>query len=163
MTGQSFVPLPGSERGSLPESQQLGAVDEGQQIEVTLVTRRRAALSWDLVEGPATLTRAQFAEQHGTDPADLDLITTVLAGHGLRVTSADAGARRVTVTGTIAALSATFGATLRLARTPDPVTGQATVEHRYREGGLQIPAELNGIVLAVLGLDNRPQARAQFR
>jgi kumamolisin len=163
MTGQSFVPLPGSERGSLPESQQLGAVDEAQQIEVTLVTRRRAALPRDLVEGPATLTREQFAEQHGTDPADLDLISTVLAGHGLRVTSADAGARRVRVTGTIAALSATFGATLRLARTPDPVTGQDMVEHRYREGGLQIPAELNGIVLAVLGLDDRPQARAQFR
>jgi kumamolisin len=163
MTGQSFVPLPGSERGSLPESQQLGAVDEAQQIEVTLVTRRRAALPRDLVEGPATLTPEQFAEQHGTDPADLDLISTVLAGHGLRVTSADAGARRVRVTGTIAALSATFGATLRLARTPDPVTGQDMVEHRYREGGLQIPAELNGIVLAVLGLDDRPQARAQFR
>ena len=163
MTGQSFVPLPGSERGSLPESQQLGAVDEAQQIEVTLVTRRRAALPRDLVEGPATLTREQFAEQHGTDPADLDLVSTVLAGHGLRVTSADAGARRVMVTGTIAALSATFGATLRLARTPDPVTGQGTVEHRYREGGLRIPAELDGIVLAVLGLDDRPQARAQFR
>ena len=163
MTGHSFVPLPGSERGSLPDSQQLGAVDEAQQIEVTLVTRRRAALPRELVEGPATLTREQFAEQHGTDPADLDLITTVLAGHGLRVTSADAGARRVMVTGTIAALSVTFGATLRLARTPDPVTGQNMVEHRYREGGLQIPAELNGIVLAVLGLDDRPQARAQFR
>jgi len=163
MTGQSFVPLPGSERGSLPESEQLGAVDGAQQIEVTLVTRRRAALSRDMVEGPATLTREQFAEQHGTDPADLDLISTVLAGHGLRVSSADAGARRVRVTGTIAALSATFGATLRLARTPDPVTGQDMVKHRYREGGLQIPAELNGIVLAVLGLDDRPQARAQFR
>jgi kumamolisin len=155
--------LPGSERGSLPESQPLGAVDESQQIEVTLVTRRRAALPRDLVQGPATLTREQFAEQHGTDPADLNLITTVLAGLGLRVTSADAGARRVTVMGTIAALSATFGARLRLARTPDPVSGQDTIEHRYREGGLQIPAELNGIVLAVLGLDNRPQARAQFR
>jgi kumamolisin len=163
MAGHSFVPLPGSERGSLPESQPLGAVDESQQIEVTLVTRRRAALPRDLVQGPATLTREQFAEQHGTDPADLNLITTVLAGLGLRVTSADAGARRVTVMGTIAALSATFGARLRLARTPDPVSGQDTIEHRYREGGLQIPAELNGIVLAVLGLDNRPQARAQFR
>ena len=53
MTGHSFVPLPGSERGSLPGSQQLGAVDESQQIEVTLVTRRRAALPRDLVEGPA--------------------------------------------------------------------------------------------------------------
>ncbi len=163
MTGQSFVPLPGSERGSLPDAQELGAVDESQQLEVTLVTRRRAALPQDLVEGPATLTREQFAEQHGTDPADLELIRTVLAGHGLEVTSTDAGARRVMVRGTVADLSATFGATLRLARTPDPVTGQNMVEHRYREGGLQVPAALAGIVLAVLGLDNRPQARTQFR
>ncbi len=130
---------------------------------MTLVTRRRAALPRDLVEGPATLTPQQFAGQYGTDPADLSLITSVLAGHGLRITGADAGARRVTVRGTVAALSATFGATLRLVRSPGPVAGQAMVEHRYREGGLQIPAELDGIVLAVLGLDDRPQARAHFR
>ena len=67
------------------------------------------------------------------------------------------------VRGTVAALSATFGATLRLVRTPDPGIGPDTVEHRYREGALRIPAELAGIVVAVLGLDNRPQARAQFR
>ena len=163
MTGHSFVPLPGSERGSLPGSQELGAVDDSEEIEVTLVTRRRAALPRDLVEGPATLTTEQFAGQYGTDPADLSLITSVLAGHGLRVTGADAGARRVTVRGTLAALSATFGARLRLVRSPGPVARQATVEHRYREGGLQIPAELDGIVLAVLGLDDRPQARAHFR
>ena len=163
MTGHSFVPLPGSERGPVPGSQELGAVDESRQIEVTLVTRRRAALSRDLVEGPATLTPEQFAEQHGTDPADLELITTVLTGHGLQVTAAESGARRVMVRGTLAALSATFGASLRLVRSPDPVAGQDMVEHRYREGGLQIPAELDGIVLAVLGLDDRPQARAQFR
>jgi kumamolisin len=163
MTGHSFVPLPGSDRGSLPGSQELGAVDEAQQIEVTLVTRRRAALPRELVEGPATLTPEQFAERHGTDPADLELITTVLAGHGLQVTSADAGARRVTVRGTIAAMSAAFGASLRRVRSPDLVAGQNMVEHRYREGRLQIPAELEGIVLAVLGLDDRPQARAQFR
>ena len=163
MTGHSFVPLPGSERGSLPGSQELGAVDDSKEIEVTLVTRRRAALPRDLVEGPATLTPEQFAGQYGTDPADLSLITSVLAGHGLRVTGADAGARRVTVRGSVAALSATFGARLRRVRSPDLVAGQAMVEHRYREGGLQIPAELDGIVLAVLGLDDRPQARAHFR
>ena len=163
MTGQSFVPLPGSERGPLPGSQELGAVDDSAEIELTLVTRRRAALPRDLVEGPATLTPQQFAGQYGTDPADLSLITSVLAGHGLRITGTDAGARRVTVRGTVAALSAAFGATLRLVRSPGPVAGQAMVEHRYREGGLQIPAELDGIVLAVLGLDDRPQARAHFR
>ena len=106
------------------------------------MTRRRAPLPQDLVEGPAVLTPQQLAEQYGTDPADLSLITTVLAGHGLTVTSADAGARRVTVAGTLASMSATFGATLRLVSTPDPVSGRGTVEHRYREGGLQIPAEL---------------------
>jgi kumamolisin len=163
MAGNSFVPLPGSERGPLPQAEQAGAVDGSQRIEVTLVTRRRAALPRELVEGPATLSREEFARQHGTDPADLELVRTVLAGHGLEVTAADAGARRVKVAGTLDALSRTFGAQLSLVRSPLPAAGQDTVEHRYRQGRLQIPVELNGIVLAVLGLDNRPQARPQFR
>ncbi len=37
------------------------------------------------------------------------------------------------------------------------------VTHRYREGPLYVPAALDGIVAAVLGLDTRPQARAHFR
>src|ERR1700727_687611 len=82
MTGQSFVPLPGSERGPLPQSQELGPVDESRQIEVTLVTRHRTPVPRDLVDGPATLTPGQFAAEHGTDPADLELITAALAEHG---------------------------------------------------------------------------------
>ncbi len=35
--------------------------------------------------------------------------------------------------------------------------------HRYRSGPLQIPAELAGVIVAVLGLDNRPQAVPHFR
>jgi kumamolisin len=35
--------------------------------------------------------------------------------------------------------------------------------HRYREGPLFVPAALDGVVLAVLGLDTRPQARPHFR
>jgi kumamolisin len=41
--------------------------------------------------------------------------------------------------------------------------GSGDVEHRYRTGALSIPARLSGIVTAVLGLDDRPQARPQFR
>jgi kumamolisin len=37
------------------------------------------------------------------------------------------------------------------------------VTHRYRSGGLAVPAELSGIVTAVLGLDDRPVARPHFR
>ena len=158
----SFVPLPGSERGPLPAAEQAGPVDGSQRIEVTLVTRRRAALPRDLVEGPATVTREQLAERHGTDPADIDFLRIVLAPHGLQVTEADPGARRVKVEGSLAALSETFGADLSLVRTPQPGSGQPA-EHRYRQGALRIPAELNGIVLAVLGLDDRPQAQPHFR
>jgi kumamolisin len=37
------------------------------------------------------------------------------------------------------------------------------VRHRYRSGGLSVPAALGGIVVAVLGLDDRPVARPQVR
>ncbi|HEY9241284.1 MAG TPA: S53 family peptidase [Streptosporangiaceae bacterium] len=158
----SFVPLPGSERGPLPAAEQAGPVDGSQRIVVTLVTRRRSALPRDLVETPATVTRDELAEQHGTDPADIDFLRIALAPHGLQVTEADPGARQVKVEGSLAALSETFGADLKLVRSPQPGSGQPA-EHRYREGSLRIPAELNGIVLAVLGLDDRPQARPHFR
>ena len=36
-------------------------------------------------------------------------------------------------------------------------------ETGYRSGSLQVPAELDGIIVAVLGLDNRPQAAPHFR
>ena len=159
----SFVPLPGSDRGPLPAAEQAGPVDGSQRIVITLVTRRRSALPRDLVEGPATVTREQLAEQHGTDPADIDFLRIVLAQYGLQVTEADPGARQVKVEGSLAALSETFGAELSMVRTPQPSPGQPLAEHRYRQGALRIPAELNGIVLAVLGLDNRPQARPHFR
>jgi len=37
------------------------------------------------------------------------------------------------------------------------------VERRVREGGIHLPASLKGVVEAVLGLDNRPQAQPHFR
>jgi len=163
MTSDSFVPLPGSERTALPVAADAGPVDGAQRVEITLIIRRRAALPRELVEGPATLTRDQLAEQHGIDPADLQSLRTVLAARGLQITETDTGARRVKVAGSLAELSATFGADLRLVRSPHPVPGQPPAVHRYREGALRVPAELDGVVLAVLGLDDRPQARPQFR
>jgi kumamolisin len=37
------------------------------------------------------------------------------------------------------------------------------VEYRVREGGIHLPESLVGVVEAVLGLDNRPQAQPHFR
>jgi kumamolisin len=81
---------------------------------------------------------------------------------GLTVTDTHQGSRRMMVSGTISAMSAAFGTTLTLVTSPQlDGTGQAT--HRYRSGSLSVPADLAGIVIAVLGLDDRPVARPQFR
>src|SRR5690349_20456822 len=164
MSENSFVPLPGSERTPLTGAEEtVQQLDDSQRIEVTLITRRREALPGKYVTGPATLTRDQLEEQHGTDPADLALIRDVLGRFGIQVTGADARARRVTVAGPISAFSAAFGASLRLVNTPHPASGGRAAQHRYRVGGLHVPAELNGVVVAVLGLDDRPQATPQLR
>jgi len=162
MPENSFVPLPGSERQPVTGAQPGAELDASTQIEVTLVTRRRERLPAEVVTGPETLSRDELAARHGTDPSDLALIREVLGRFGLTVTGADAGARRVTVTGPVSAFSQAFGATLRRVSAPHP-TASGPVQHRYRVGGLHVPAELDGVVLAVLGLDDRPQASPQIR
>ena len=162
MPENSFVPLPGSERQPVTGAQPGAELDASTQIEVTLVTRRRERLPAEVVTGPETLSRDELAARHGTDPSDLALIREVLGRFGLTVTGADGGARRVTVTGPVSAFSQAFGATLRRVSAPHP-TASGPVQHRYRVGGLHVPAELDGVVLAVLGLDDRPQASPQIR
>src|SRR5690242_17495102 len=162
MPDHSFVPLPGCERQPVAGAQPGRDLDESTHIEVTLITRRREGLPAALVTGPETVSRDELAARHGTDPSDLTLIRDVLGRFGLTVTGTDAGARRVTVAGPASALSQAFGATLRQVSAPHP-TANGHVQHRYRVGGLHVPAELDGVVLAVLGLDDRPQASPQIR
>ncbi len=163
MPENSFVPLPGSDRQPVTGAQPGRDLDDATQIEVTLVTRRREALPAEVVTGPATISRDELAARHGTDPSDLALIRDVLGRFGLTVTGADTGARRVTVTGPVSGFSQAFGATLRQVSTPHPTAKGGVAQHRYRVGGLHVPAELDGVVLAVLGLDDRPQATPQIR
>jgi kumamolisin len=162
MTDHLFVPLPGSERRALPQAEPAGTIDESERIEVTVVTRRRAELRRDASGAPVRLSRAELQQRHGTAPADIELVARALSRFGLDVTGRDAGARRITVAGPASAMSSAFGAELSLVTSRAP-GGRGQVTHRYREGGLRIPADLDGIVLAVLGLDNRPQARSQAR
>jgi kumamolisin len=159
---ERFVSLPGSERSSEHRGRVSGPLADSTPIEATLVLRRRAELPYVLVEGPGTVSRAELAERYGADPADVELVRTVLSRHGIRVPHVHHGSRRVGVAGTAGELGAVFGTRLSMALSPDPTSG-APVEHRAREGALQLPAELDGVVVAVLGLDTRPQARAHLR
>ena len=157
-----LVPLPGSERTQLPGVQSAGQLNESETITVTLVLRRRAQVPAALIIGPETVTHEELDAQYGAETDDIALVTSTMTELGLTVTDTHQGSRRMMVSGTIGALSAAFGTTLTLVTSPQlDGTGQAT--HRYRSGSLSVPAELAGIVIAVLGLDDRPVARPQFR
>ena len=158
-----LIPLSGSERSELPGAVPTATpLDDSQVITVTVLLRRRADLPAVLVEGPQTISPAQLGEQYGADPADAQVVAEVLADYGLTVTAYQLESRRLKVSGTIAALTSAFGTTLSSVTSPHP-DGSGNVQHRYRTGALSVPSRLAGIVTAVVGLDNRPQARAQFR
>ena len=155
-----LVPLPGSLRQSAEGiAPAVAPQDAAAEIEVTIVLRRR--LGADQFDPTVHLSRDDFAARMGASAADASTVVTTLGELGLRVLSTDLPSRRVRVAGTEAVLSRVFGAHL------EAVTSRAAdgreAQHRNRTGMLMVPASLDGIVTAVLGLDDRPQARAQFR
>jgi len=153
--------LPGSERAAAAAVRPAATpAPSDAQIEATVVLRRREPLPESVVRG-APLSRDEFTARYGADPADLDAVTAALAAHGVAVASADLGSRRVRVAGTRAALESAFGTSLEWAESAAP--GGEMVAHWHRTGELSLPADLDGVVTAVLGLDSRPQARANFR
>ncbi|MGH3256341.1 MAG: S53 family peptidase, partial [Streptosporangiaceae bacterium] len=161
MPDESLVQLPGSERAPLAGATAAGPLDTSARAEVTLVLRRRAELPEEVITGPGALTSDELAERYGADPADVALVTQAMQSRGLEVTEVHPGTRRIKVAGTLADLSAAFGTTLSQVSSTDATGRQVT--HRYRQGPLYVPAALDGVVTAVLGLDTRPSARPHFR
>jgi kumamolisin len=163
MTEPSLVPLSGSTRSALPDASAAGPVDHTKWLEVTVITRRAASLPIGSDGAPLPLSRAELRRRYGSDPADQELVAEVLArlDSAVQVTDRDPGARRITVAGPAAALASAFGTQLSMVTSAGP--DGALVTHRYRTGSLSIPAELDGVIVAVLGLDDRPQAASQAR
>jgi kumamolisin len=133
----------------------VGEPDANAPAKLTIVVRRRA--SDPASAGPgAQLTREQFAQQYGADPADLKKVEDYAASQGLSVDSSDAARRAVEVSGTLAQVQAAFDANVGLYR-------QGGQTFRARTGELTIPAELQGIVVGVFGFDERQQAHSRLR
>ncbi|MGH3440135.1 MAG: S53 family peptidase, partial [Sciscionella sp.] len=152
------VTLAGSERSALTDVDELGAVPAEQQIELTIVLPRRAELPPEVLAGGRSLTRDQLSSGYGADPDTAERVRSAMVEAGLRVTGVDLGSRRILVVGQASEVAAVFGTEITMVR--DRGNG---IAHRHRTGALRLPAELDGLVLGVLGLDNRPQVRAGVR
>jgi kumamolisin len=156
------VLLPGSARTAPAGMRSVGRVADDQRVEFTVILRRRADLPSDLVEGPATVSSAELADRFGADPDDIALVRSTFEAAGVTVTGVHPVSRRLTAEGPAAEVSALFGTELSVVRGVDPAGGDV-VEHRARSGELRVPAALAGVVVAVLGLDSRPQVRPRVR
>jgi kumamolisin len=156
------VPLKGSTRQPLPGTP-AGAANESENIQVTIVLRRGPAkfpsdadLSRGLPAQRTYLTREEFAARHGARPEDIVAIRKFAQENSLAVADEQPARRTVILSGTVSAFAKAFSAQLH----HQSLAGRT---YRCRTGTLEIPAELAPIVEAVLGLDNRPQARTHFR
>ena len=125
-------------------------------VTVSVIVRPKQTLDGAaLARGEGRLSRAEFARRHGPDPASLRLVKAFAKEFGLTV-AAGAGPRTLLLSGSAAAMQTAFAVTL----TQQTAGGK---KYRTREGAIELPEELSGHVLAVLGLDNRPQAQPHFR
>ena len=154
-----LTPLPGSERSAAPGLTSSAPLDPQTPVETTLILRRRAEVPEAVLTDP--IPPDEFAAKYGADPADLELVTSTLAALGVTVIDSSLADRHVRVSGTAAVLGRVFGTDLGQATSTD--ANDNAVEHRHRTGGLSVPSALSGVVTAVLGLDDRPQARALYR
>jgi kumamolisin len=159
------VVLQGSERVAMPGAREVGPADPKERIEVTVFLRRGSSpkkLSAASSIGklpPAQrqhLSRTQFAAVYGARLDDIKKVRAFAAKYGLRVMQESRARRSVVLSGTVDAFTRAFDVQLSRCEHPGGIC-------RIRTGPIKIPADLNGIIEGVFGLDNRPQAQTHFR
>jgi len=104
---------------------------------------------------PRNLTHKELEKNYGADSSDLAKVADFAHQHGLVVVESSAAKRLVRLSGTVKAFNEAFDVSLRHYE-------HANFTYRGRTGTISIPKELDGIITAVLGLDNRPFARPHF-
>jgi kumamolisin len=141
--------LSGSDRARRHNAERVGDIDPAAAVEVTVTVRGP-----DLppVTPGKSMTREELERVYSAKPQDMDAVASELAQYGLKVVDSAPSARSLRVTGTAEQMDAAFRANLGIYRHDDH-------EYRGREGGLEIPANLEGIVTGVFGLDQRRVAR----
>jgi len=150
------IALPGSTLSRESEEHWIGVADLDQQVTATIMVRRRAtasSLAEELLAGTAPSVSRENASDIGADPQDVAAVRSFLDANGFKVLLLDAIARTIQFEGTIQQIDHTFG--VRMAWF-ESARGERFLSYR---GSILIPESLQGIIIALLGLDQRPAAR----
>jgi kumamolisin len=158
--------LKGSERKPLKGSRVAGILDLEEVIRVTMLLRARSpAKEISLVETLGSqplrdrsyLTRFEFEKAFGSTREEMTTVRGFARDNSLSVLEASAAKRSVVLSGTVGQFCDAFDVSLSRYEHPERGT------YRGRVGPVYLSPELAPLVSAVLGLDNRPQARTHFR
>jgi kumamolisin len=161
----SHVAVPKTERIPVAGYVRAGKPDPDERVEVSVYVRRdphgHALPAIDHVGAELPLSRmhlgrAQLDAIFGAAHADLEKVAAFARAQRLDVLDQSPRQRRVLVAGRIADLEVAFGVELHLYR-------HARGSYRGREGPVQVPAELAGIIEGVFGLDDRKLGRSRAR
>jgi kumamolisin len=159
---QARVVLPGSEKAPAPNAVARKATSAKSQVAVSVIVKRKEPLKINRrggrASGPVRVSRAEYKKHHSADPDAIKKVKAFAREFNLKVVNdpTQAVRRTVELTGTAADMQKAFGVVLE----QKLINNQ---EYRVREGAIYLPESLTGVVEAVLGLDNRPQAQPHFR
>jgi kumamolisin len=158
----THVTLRGSKRTLLANSRSAGPVDPKEIISLTVRTRSVGDLAElekrvkqqgsEPLDKRTYLSRAEVASGHGANAEDLDLVEQFAHEHNLIVAHRSAAERSIVLKGTLGDLLSLFPANVQIYH-------HSTGTYRGRQGEIQIPKALEGIVTGVFGFDSRPKHR----
>src|SRR4051812_32749443 len=151
----AYVKLADSEKAA-PEATDTQNLDPEQSMEVTVRIRRKQSIESHLQQGKQ-YSREEYAKLFGPSDEDIDKVEEFAHEHHLSIVSADKGRRSVILKGKVKDFEEAFHVKLSCYKSEEGYT------FRARSGKISIPAELEGIVEGVFGLDDRPHLRPMFK
>jgi len=146
-------------QGSLkeaPEATQLNTLNPNNSIEITIRVRRKKSIE-KLLAKEKRLTYEEYEKDYGAAAEDITLVESFAHQNHLSVSGIDIGRRSIHLKGKIRDFEDAFKIQL------SNYTHAKGKVFRARVGHISIPANLDGIVEGVFGLDTRPIATPKIR
>jgi len=150
MENQNKVKLAGSFRPAIGDDK-LHDADKEEIIEVTVRLRRKKELPQHAFGGQP-LTREAYEAEYAVSQDDADKVEDFAHEHSLSTVDRSHARRSIVLRGKVSDMETAFGVNLKFSG-----------GHRLRSGDIMIPAELQGIIVGVFGLSDKPIARPMFQ
>src|SRR6266446_6098653 len=164
-TDERYVVIPNTETNLMAGTRMIGPSDPVQEIEVTLVLRRRSSapaipktedIGAQLPRDRQYITRESFGAVYGAEHDDVVKVENFARASGLTVVKTSSAKRTITLAGSRAAVSAAFRVSVvELNDKYGTYLGYKTP--------VRVPVELASIVTSVFGLEDRLLACPQVR